>query len=200
MRRVCSNGWGYVKPENRWTMEQVSMEIDTVHYTMNPIYDGDSVGKSMRNNLTKRVVTLQVCVRDRGEQSIPLTTVMGNHNPNQDRYEFPKNLQKRTLDFENNGIKRREDYFYDNRVDVMWDQKTCMSEQCTEQWFTNSFDKTKMFSFKNQSNFLCHNWKLYNWFCHSMHLYQIIRGAFPIAICCAKIFLYSSSFIPFIAL
>ena len=39
--------------------------------------------------------------------------------------------------------KKREDHFYDNRVDVMWDPKAWMSEDCAEQWFEKFFDNTE---------------------------------------------------------
>ena len=134
--------YGYFPPSTRFAQDQVPLEIDQCHYSLNLIGERTCYIKGAKKDLSKRLATLQVCVRLEGQQIVTPTIIMRNENPYEDRYELPDGLKRRLVDFNKDGNPKREDEFYDKRVDVMWDPKAWFSKEVCFQWFERFVEQT----------------------------------------------------------
>ena len=96
---------------NRFGVDQVPLEMNSRHYTLETKGTSDDVFvRGPKKDIEKRQATLQLAIRVKGKQIVKPTLIM--------RYEFPPGLASRKVKFE--GKIGREDEFYDKRVDVMW--------------------------------------------------------------------------------
>ena len=136
MRRThLRKKYGYFPPHTRFATDQIPLEIDQCHYSLNNIGQGSCYVKGSKKDITKRLATIQLCVRLEGDQLMRPVIIMRNGNPCEDRFELPDGLKSRLVDYYHDGNKKREDEYYDSRVDVMWDEKSWFSTPVAYQWF-----------------------------------------------------------------
>ena len=146
MRRVrrshLRKDYGYFKPSTRFAADQVPMEVDQCKYTLNDKGSKVCFVKGTKKDITKRLATIQLCVRLEGDQVMKPCVIMRNANPCEDRFELPDGLKNRLVDFMKDGQKKREDEWYDDRVVVMWDPKAWFSQDVAYQWYEKFIEST----------------------------------------------------------
>ena len=71
----------------------------------------------------------------KGEQIVKPTLIFRNANPAENRYEMPPGLRNRKVHFD--GRTGPESSFYDERVDVMWQEKAWADEHVSLQYLHN---------------------------------------------------------------
>lgn len=109
---------------NRFAVDQVPLELNRSHYTLETIGTRNPVHiRGPKKDLNKRLATLQVCVRVSGKQIVDPTIIFRNANPAEDPYTFPPGLATRNQNIEFEGEKGPENSFYASGVDVMWQKK-----------------------------------------------------------------------------
>ena len=64
-------------------------------------------------DIDKRQATIQVCVRDKGEQIVKPTLICRNANPTENRYGMPSGLRNRKVQFEG-----RSDGVLDRKLEI----------------------------------------------------------------------------------
>ena len=85
-----------------------------------------------KKDLDKRQATIQVCVRMKGDQIVAPTLIFRNANPAENRYEMPPGLVNRKVHFDSR--VGPESSFYDERVNVMWQEKAWADESVSLQY------------------------------------------------------------------
>ena len=133
--------YGHFPLKNRFALDQVPLEVNNRNTTIEQVGTDIVHIQGPRKDLTKRQATLQLCVRVQGEQIVRGTIIFFNKNPAENRYELPPGLASRTVTFE--GKQGREDEFYDDSVDVMWDPKAWASQPISKQWFEKFIEQTE---------------------------------------------------------
>ena len=112
------------------------MEMNQRDYTLETRGTTDAVFiRGPKKDIEKRQATLQLAIRVKGKQIVKPTLIMRKENPAENRYEFPPGLASRKVNFE--GKVGREDEFYDERVDVMWQEKAWADEIVSTQYLEN---------------------------------------------------------------
>ena len=89
--------YGHFPLTNRFGMDQVPLEIDRRNTTLEHQGSCGIYIRGAKKDLTKRLATLQVCVRVKGKQIMNPTIIFRNENPCEDSYEFPDGLKNRTV-------------------------------------------------------------------------------------------------------
>ena len=114
--------YGHFPLKNRFGVDQVPLELNRRDFTLDLQGTTDPIHiRVPKKDLDKRQATIQVCVRVKGEQIVKPTLIFRNANPAENRYEMPPGLRNRKVQFE--GRTGPEASFYDDRVDVIWQEK-----------------------------------------------------------------------------
>ena len=120
--------YGHFPLPNRFGVDQVPLELNQSDFTLDMKGTADPIHiRQPKKAIDKRLATIQVCVRVKGEQIVKPTLISRNENPAEDRYEMPPGLRNRKVEFD--GRKGPEQSFYDDRVDVMWQEKAWADEK-----------------------------------------------------------------------
>ena len=114
---------GHFSLQNRFGVDQVPLELNQSDFTLDLNGTADSVHiQQPKKGIDKRLTTIQVCVRVKGEQIVKPTLIFRNQNPAEDRYEMPPYPRNHSVEFD--GQEGPEQLFYDDRADIMWQSQS----------------------------------------------------------------------------
>ena len=86
---------------------------------------------------------MQVCLRVKGPQVVPLVLVLHNDNPGENRFEFPPGLATRKpVTFNDSSIEKPEQEWHDKNIVTMWDKKAWFSAPVAKDWYEWFVKKT----------------------------------------------------------
>ena len=128
--------YGHFPLKNRFGGDQVPLELNRRDFTLDLQGTTDPVHiRGPKKDIDKRQATIQLFVRVEGEQIVKPTLILRSANPADNRYEMPPGLRHRKVHFE--GRTGPEASFYDDRVDVMWQEKAWADETVSLQYLQN---------------------------------------------------------------
>ena len=119
--------YGHFDLTNRFSIDQVPLELNRRDFTLDLKGTTDPVhirGPKKKISTKDRQPSKCACVK--GEQICKPTLIIRNKNPAENRYDMPLGLRGRKVQFD--GRTGAEASFYNDRVNVMWQEKAWADE------------------------------------------------------------------------
>ena len=143
---VCKYGddpnqkYGPFPPDLRFACDSIPTEMDNRKVTLNDIGSGGCYIAGSKQDLTKRVCTIHLCVRVQGPQIIESFVILKSSAPTPDRHDAPGCTKKRVT-FK--GERKPEREFYPEGIQIRWDPKAWFSTPVADDWSKYFVKKTE---------------------------------------------------------
>lgn len=132
--------YGPFPPSLRFAVDSIPTEMDNRKVTLNDIGAGGCVIKGASRDLSKRVCTVHLCIRVKGEQIIDPYVILRSASPSADRRDAPF-ITRKNVNFK--GVRAPEASFYPQGIEIRWIPKAWLSDDVAHDWAKNFVEKTK---------------------------------------------------------